>query len=669
MKRFTSHPIRELGSVGRAFFLASFLTLFLGVTQLRAQQYATVVSSDVDRESALLGAVVAPATVANPANAGGTADANFATLTVGGLRATNAITVDSRAWINFQLPEPVAAGKYTYIRIDTPTTTGISLGLDDLVNLLGLLSNNYIQVSATGGTASRALVRDAAGNLYVAVTSSADYQNIRLTLDFSSAGDGLGDVLAIGTLSLNVYHVVTYENGTFATCSTAVPTFTGVSPSTDLLNVSLVGLLEPQKAIDGIVSPSNYSLLRKDVGVLTTAAQTFYLGKTAPATNEIVATISKPAGLADITALNDVRIEAFNGTSTEPVASQTLEELLLGIKLLDFQGSNPVSISFRPNVAHDRIVIRHGGVAGVLVELRIHELGSRPPVIFKGGRLLSSIAGDPIELNLTSAAAIPGSEVVFPGFSIACGSSTDYRYFLEDVTRTGRTLAGTLPSSLTLSELGVLTGTPTNSQVGTYTFDVRALNIFGQSAVASFRITIDPSLPVTLVSFDAREEGTTASLSWATSEETNSDRFDVERSQNGKVWSKIGSVKSNQESSTAKYYSFVDATPAGGKNFYRLKMVDLDETFTYSQIKEASFASNAFLSPNPIRGDETLKITLTDWSKVKQIQVINAAGKIVFAATNALSAGISTRNLTEGSYIVKVLQIDGNVLTHRFVRQ
>ncbi|WP_051663991.1 T9SS type A sorting domain-containing protein [Dyadobacter crusticola] len=224
------------------------------------------------------------------------------------------------------------------------------------------------------------------------------------------------------------------------------------------------------------------------------------------------------------------------------------------------------------------------------------------------------------------------------------------------------------PGTFTISEDGVLSGNPQAAGEGTYEFTIYVTDD-EQVRQAQYILRITTPLPVTLASFNAAAEGTTASLSWSTSEESNSDRFDVERSQNGKVWSKIGSVKSGQESRNVKYYNFSDNMPAGGINYYRLKMVDLDETFTYSQIKEVKFGTTAFVSPNPVRSGEALKITLADWSKVKQVQVINANGKTVFESANAFSADISTTNLSAGSYIVKVIQIDGNVSTHRFVKQ
>jgi len=182
-------------------------------------------------------------------------------------------------------------------------------------------------------------------------------------------------------------------------------------------------------------------------------------------------------------------------------------------------------------------------------------------------------------------------------------------------------------------------------------------------------MVIENSLPVKLIGFKASSEGQTALLSWSTSEETNSDRFEIERSQNGKNWSKIGSLTSNGESNTTRYYSYVDASPLKGENLYRLKMVDQDETFAYSGIQSLTFKGAGLVYPNPVSASESLTLNVGDWSKVKQVKVLNAAGKVVFESSNALYSGISARRLMAGAYVILVTNVDGSVNSQRFVRQ
>ncbi|MCE7064202.1 putative Ig domain-containing protein [Dyadobacter sp. CY326] len=222
-----------------------------------------------------------------------------------------------------------------------------------------------------------------------------------------------------------------------------------------------------------------------------------------------------------------------------------------------------------------------------------------------------------------------------------------------------------LPTGMTLSTTGTLSGTPTEN--GNFTFTVRVTDSEGNFVEDDFEIEIG-TLPVTLVSFKATSEGPVALLSWSTATETNSDRFEIERSNNGKKWDRIGSVASNHESAQQRFYDFKDAQPLDGQNFYRLKMVDRDETFAYSHIENVNFAGTAFIYPNPVVNAENINLNLTDWSKVKLVKVVNAQGKTVFEASNALTTGISTRNLSSGTYVVQVLHINGTISAHKFVR-
>jgi hypothetical protein len=248
----------------------------------------------------------------------------------------------------------------------------------------------------------------------------------------------------------------------------------------------------------------------------------------------------------------------------------------------------------------------------------------------------------------------------------ATGGVPPYSYVIVPPEDGGARTAA-IVSGLTLNTSGQLSGTP--STEGEYTFTIRATDSEGSTVQANFTITIEPDLPVTLVKFNATSEGSTASLSWSTSVETNSDRFEIERSQSGKNWSKIGSVSSSHESNSLQYYSFVDSKPLDGQNLYRLKMIDLDQTFAYSHIENVNFASTAYLYPNPVKSNENLNFNATDWTKIKEVKVINAIGKTVFEATNALSTGISTKNLAAGIYVVKMIHTNGSVSTHKFVRQ
>jgi len=181
----------------------------------------------------------------------------------------------------------------------------------------------------------------------------------------------------------------------------------------------------------------------------------------------------------------------------------------------------------------------------------------------------------------------------------------------------------------------------------------------GVTSFSPFTIANDPTvLPVTLISFQATKTGeglSAARLSWSTSMETNSDHFDVQRSTDGKTWTAIGSMKARKESAQQANYLFEDHNPLTGANLYRLKMVDLDQTFAYSFIRSLAFdsASQTIIYPNPVADKITL--STADWKDVKEINMLDASGRIVFTSGVNPSQTITTKNLGSGLYLMRVV--------------
>jgi hypothetical protein len=180
-----------------------------------------------------------------------------------------------------------------------------------------------------------------------------------------------------------------------------------------------------------------------------------------------------------------------------------------------------------------------------------------------------------------------------------------------------------------------------------------------------FNLNVDAgifyALPVTLISFRAKALDKGALLSWSTATETNSDRFEIERSMNGKTWSPIGTLRSHGESSTLKKYDFTDAAPFNGDNFYRLRMVDSDLTFAFSRIQHVSFSAGQQVTvfPNPV--SDMLYVKGLDQGKIKELSVLNAKGDRVFRSTRSTTQGVNVSHLPAGVYTVIAKGMDGKI--------
>ena len=184
---------------------------------------------------------------------------------------------------------------------------------------------------------------------------------------------------------------------------------------------------------------------------------------------------------------------------------------------------------------------------------------------------------------------------------------------------------------------------------------------------SSFPMPSFTPLPVTLTSFNVTKEGSQAVLNWATSVETNSDRFEIEHSANAKNWNLIGTVLSKGDSKVISNYHYTHKNPVNGQNYYRLKMIDVDGTYAFSSIRNISVNAVAAVTiyPNPVVNEATIQIQ--DDSKIKDIYLISASGKKTAVSANADKIDMS--RVSAGIYVLQVNQLNGSTSNTKIVKQ
>ena len=138
-------------------------------------------------------------------------------------------------------------------------------------------------------------------------------------------------------------------------------------------------------------------------------------------------------------------------------------------------------------------------------------------------------------------------------------------------------------------------------------------------------------LPVKLIAFTAKNHNGTNILNWQTASETNSDKFVIQRSADTKIFEDIAEIEATGESQSLIDYQYIDTAPLNGTNYYRLKQIDKDNSFTFSKIIsvniEAVLSENKFYTyPNPISNNH-LKITGID--TILDYQVYTQDGKMI----------------------------------------
>jgi hypothetical protein len=177
-------------------------------------------------------------------------------------------------------------------------------------------------------------------------------------------------------------------------------------------------------------------------------------------------------------------------------------------------------------------------------------------------------------------------------------------------------------------------------------------------------------LAVKLNSLNVQKINNSAKITWTTEQETNSSHFLIERSVDGRTWNVIATVAAAGNSTHRIDYGIYDNSPMRGVNYYRLKEVDKDAQYDYSDIKKALFNSNytAEVVPNPATDFINLYIAKAS-TGAATIQVLNTAGKLVYKTTSAQShVQINTVGMSKGLYYVKVVDAD-NVTTLKVLVQ
>ncbi len=173
------------------------------------------------------------------------------------------------------------------------------------------------------------------------------------------------------------------------------------------------------------------------------------------------------------------------------------------------------------------------------------------------------------------------------------------------------------------------------------------------------------TFPIKLLSFTATKEGNQNLLQWTTANEVNSSYFTVEKSGDGVNFADFGSVIARGNSVVSTAYSFTDDQPKSGMNYYRLRLVDKDGKFVYSEVRSINMAISflASIYPNPVQNSLNLSFN-SDKAMTVEVEVVDNEGKAVAVQQVAVAAGasmqsINTASLSNGEYYVRLVTADG----------
>ena len=248
----------------------------------------------------------------------------------------------------------------------------------------------------------------------------------------------------------------------------------------------------------------------------------------------------------------------------------------------------------------------------------------------------------------------PGSSCLFdPGISIYSGTC-------NSLTCLGTDDAGSCAATNRVSLTGLTIGN---------TYYVR---IFSTSSGNGF-ITLSGTnigstpLPLKLISFSGSKHSHDALLQWKTANEINVSRFEVERSNNGTIFSSLGTVAAFNQPGN-HLYSYTDNKNANAESyFYRLKMIDKDGTIQYSHViyLNETILPGFTVFPNPVKE----MVTISGLTSNGTIRLIGMDGKVL------QQQNVTSQNITlqmgkhpKGAYTIQYVS-EEKVLTQKIIKQ
>lgn len=206
----------------------------------------------------------------------------------------------------------------------------------------------------------------------------------------------------------------------------------------------------------------------------------------------------------------------------------------------------------------------------------------------------------------------PGKVIVsseaLPPHTVGSGDETEYEYVIKPT-------ANMQPST-------------------TYYFRVNAAEYPADRPLPS--LTTAAVLPIRISDFTVKPDGKSVKVEWTTASEQNNDRFEIERSSDGRAWKVIATVKGSGTTSQARHYQAYDNLPLKGMNYYRIKQYDLNGKSFISDVRSIRMLieNNGLLSvyPNPARS--VINFSLRDFSGSNVVATLtNNSGKIIHQET------------------------------------
>ena len=197
-------------------------------------------------------------------------------------------------------------------------------------------------------------------------------------------------------------------------------------------------------------------------------------------------------------------------------------------------------------------------------------------------------------------------------------------------------------------------------------------NDAGSRRADRFMIVFKQVKPMRFVKINAvRNTNNTATVNWYTENENNINTYSIERSKDGINFSELGKQMPTANNNGNPYYSFIDAAPDDGINWYRIKTNTINGTTQLSEFAkigatEILLPSAITIYPNPVQEGKVHIRFVNEKVGKYQIMVLNMTGQTVYSEvlrleTNNFKKIISVGNAAAGNYRVTIINEEGAI--------
>jgi len=176
------------------------------------------------------------------------------------------------------------------------------------------------------------------------------------------------------------------------------------------------------------------------------------------------------------------------------------------------------------------------------------------------------------------------------------------------------------------------------------------------------------SLPVKFKAVNAKKANSSVVVTWDVAEEIDVVKYEIERSVNGKDFSKVGEISASNKAS----YSFTDFNPVQGVGFYRVRNVDTDGQSKYSSVVRINLNNAVVLKAFPLPAGNQITVEHAISTSPASLSITSLDGKIITTQSVARGASytvVNTSTLKSGVYLLRLDQGNGSVETLKLVKQ